>query len=1008
MNYIPLYVYSEYSILHSTCHIERLVSKALEYNMTSLAITDNSSMHGVLKFYKECIKNNISPIIGLDILVQLNDSKVKLLLYAVNNTGYKTLLKLSSYYNLKKEAVPSNLLNDNLDNLICIYPLKENNGYQNIDINRIDINKNHLKDLKYLFNHLYIGFSCNTTNSKNNLDKYVSLYNEYKGVAINQVLYINDNEKEAYQTLRSIDNGSHLINLTEEEQNASFISNDIFNNIFINHQDLIKNTNEIASLCHIDIDFNSYHLPLYDSSIDSLEYLKELALKGLNKRLTQNKIKDQQLYFNRLKYEYDVVVKMGFVDYFLIVWDYVKFAKLNHIYVGPGRGSAGGSLLAYSLGITDCDPIKYNLLFERFLNIERISMPDIDIDFPDDKRDEVIDYVTSRYGKDHVAHVVAFGTFKNKLALNDISRVYNIDDTHSQSVNKIISQDNYKDLSINEIDKTDETIKKLRKEYQDIDKLLSIAEVIYGLPRNLSTHAAAILITKEKLVDYTALMSFNDNIYQTQLEATDIESLGLLKMDFLSLKNLSNIINTFDAIEKDETTFDRNIDENIPQVYKMISSGDLNGVFQTESIGFGKMITELKPTCFMDLVSAIAIYRPGPMKIIPSFIARKHGTEKITYLHKDLEPILKETYGHIVFQEQVMQICQKFAGYSFGKADVVRRAMSKKKMDILEKERINFVNSSINNGYDSSTANTIYDYIVKFGDYGYNKAHSVAYAKIVYLTAYLKCLYPKYYLSVLMDNSLGSSNDILNYIKQLKRKGLFVYIPSISYSTNKFVSTPKGVLFPLTSIKMMSDSKALFIINERTKNKFTSYEDFLKRCNEELGTDLIKEMIHSGCLDEFKISHKSMIDTLDIHINMMKFSTLPGLKEIQYSKDEYSYGELLDFEKESLGLNIKYNFFDSFSNIYKEKNLIKLRDIKVNNLARTLGIVKRIKKITTKSSEEMCFIEIEDDISKCDVTVFPKLFKEISSLKESDIIIVSGRVEERKTISIIADQIIKL
>jgi DNA polymerase-3 subunit alpha len=589
--------------------------------------------------------------------------------------------------------------------------------------------------------------------------------------------------------------------------------------LFKQYPELLENTNLISKKCNVEIEFGTFQLPKYDENIDANLYLYELAMAGLKKRLLNIPNANLNIYIPRLKKEYNTIVKMGFADYFLIVWDYIKYAKKNNIYVGPGRGSAGASLIAYCLGITDVDPIKYNLLFERFLNEERVTMPDIDIDFPDDERDKVIEYVGNRYGNGKVAHICTFGTFQVKLAINDTARVYKTPDSHLKQIMKHLNVQlnnvkTYQPLLQDLIDNSKD-LQQLIDEYDDIAQVLSVAAKIQGLPRNISTHAAGIIITKNNLVNYTALDKGLNNIYQTQFEASDLESLGLLKMDFLGLKNLTNISKTIDLIHQDNPNFVMPKEENDHAVYKMLANKDVVGVFQLESSGMSNVIQNLRTSNLNDIISALALYRPGPMEIIPTFIKRKFKEEIVTYPHNDLKEILEETYGTIVYQEQIMQIAVKFAGYTLGRADILRRAVSKKKKEVLEEERKSFVASSINNGYSKEVAENIYDYIVKFADYGFNKAHSVAYAKLAYQTAYLKCHYPTYYMSTLMTSFLGSSNDISNYYKEALRKNIPVYSPNINQSMQYFTSTNGGIMFPLTAVKGLGEVKARDLIAER-------------------------------------------------------------------------------------------------------------------------------------------------------------------------------------------------
>ena len=828
-------------------------------------------------------------------------------------------------------------------------------------------------------------------------------------VAIQPVYYLTPDDLDAYIVLRSISNNGNLVNITESEANSYLYLSSEIEYLFNKYPELINNSKVISDKCDVEIEFGKFQLPKYSDEIDADKYLYELSILGLKKRLKQLPNVNTNIYIERLKKEYETIVKMGFADYFLIVWDYVKYAKKNNIYVGPGRGSAGASLIAYCLGITDVDPIKYNLLFERFLNEERVTMPDIDIDFPDDERDKVIQYVGKRYGASRVAHIGTFGTFQVKLAINDTARVYKTKDTHLKQILKILNAEleNYKihQPSLYDIIEKSDQLKQLMDEYEEINKVLNVACKLQGLPRNVSTHAAGIIITKYPLVNYTALDNGLEGIYQTQFEASDLESLGLLKMDFLGLKNLTNISKTIELIKLDNPEFSLPKDENDQEVFKMLASGDVVGVFQLESAGMSKVIKELNTSSLDDIISALALYRPGPMDIIPTFIKSKFGKESVTYPHEDLHLILKDTYGTIVYQEQIMQIAVKFAGYSLGRADILRRAVSKKKKEVLEQERISFVNSSINKGYDRSVAEEIYDYIVKFADYGFNKAHSVAYAKLSYQTAYLKCHYTTYYMSTLMSTFIGSNNDIVSYYKEALRKNIGVMGPNINESLNYFASVDNKILFPLTIIKGLGEVKAKEIMEERLKGKFESFKDFLIRTKDIIPFSLINNIIYSGALDSFKLTKKAMIESAKLHIDLVDYEDIPGMKGVTYTDEEYPYGILLEKEKEVLVLNIKYNFFKQYAHIYQTKHLAYIKDAKENMQIRTLGILSKIREIKTKKDELMAFALIEDNMNEIELTIFPRVYNRYPNLTIGSIVIITGVVTKRNNLQIVVDDI---
>ena len=1011
MEFVPLYVRSEYSMLQSTCSIEKLVSYAKEYGYKSLAVTDEGVMHGTIKFYNACKKAGIKPVIGLKVPYNLNGVISNILLYAMDISGYRNLMRISSRYKTSNSPIDLEDLRKCSLGVLAVTPGNDSIIYNYLRSNNQIKIKEHLSLLNSVFNNLYVGISLSTINDRNNLDNYYQNLNSIgaKMVAIQPVYYLTPDDLDAYIVLRSISNNGNLVNITESEANSYLYLSSEIEYLFNKYPELINNSKVISDKCDVEIEFGKFQLPKYSDEIDADKYLYELSILGLKKRLKQLPKVNTNIYIERLKKEYETIVKMGFADYFLIVWDYVKYAKKNNIYVGPGRGSAGASLIAYCLGITDVDPIKYNLLFERFLNEERVTMPDIDIDFPDDERDKVIEYVGKRYGASRVAHIGTFGTFQVKLAINDTARVYKTKDTHLKQILKILNAEleNYKihQPSLYDIIEKSDQLKQLMDEYEEINKVLNVACKLQGLPRNVSTHAAGIIITKYPLVNYTALDNGLDGIYQTQFEASDLESLGLLKMDFLGLKNLTNISNTIELIKLDNPEFSLPKDENDKEVFKMLASGDVVGVFQLESAGMSKVIKELNTSSLDDIISALALYRPGPMDIIPTFIKRKFGKESVTYPHEDLHLILKDTYGTIVYQEQIMQIAVKFAGYSLGRADILRRAVSKKKKEVLEQERISFVNSSINKGYDRSVAEEIYDYIVKFADYGFNKAHSVAYAKLSYQTAYLKCHYPTYYMSTLMSTFIGSNNDIVSYYKEALRKNIGVIGPSINESLNYFASVDNKILFPLTIIKGLGEVKAKEIMEERLKGKFESFKDFLIRTKDIIPFSLINNIIYSGALDSFKLTKKAMIESAKLHIDLVDYEDIPGMKGVTYTDEEYPYGILLEKEKEVLGLNIKYNFFKQYAHIYQTKHLAYIKDAKENMQIRTLGILSNIREIKTKKDELMAFALIEDNMNEIELTIFPRVYNRYPNLTIGSIVIITGVVTKRNNLQIVVDDI---
>lgn len=1010
MGFVHLYLQTEYSMLQSSCGIDSTFKLASKLGVNSLAMTDEGNLYGAIKFYRLAKEKNIKPILGLKLNYTHNGLRSTILLYAMNNFGYRNLMRLSSKYLINDKELELSDILENSIGILAIIPFSESVLLPHFKNRNYGAIIEHINTIKGSIDKIYIGLTEQTNEDRTNIKAYYDFFSSHKVnmTALHKVSYLDPFDVDVYQTLKSIQNGGEKINLTEKELNLAMYSSEEIEMLFTGYEDLIQATEEIANLCNVNIEFGKYHLPKYSSDINADDYLKELSYKGLQKRLKLNQITDVTKYIERIDYELETIKTMGFSDYFLIVWDFIKYAKTNNIYVGPGRGSAAASLVGYSLGITDVDPIKYNLLFERFLNKERISMPDIDTDFPDDRRDEVIKYVGSKYGKNRVAHIVTFGTFKVKLALRDASRVYKLSDVRLKEILKCISNVPLKELyssTLKEIIEKDNHLQKLMEDYDDINQVVTVASKMEGLPRNTSTHAAGIIITGSDLVHYTPLDNGLDDVYQTQYEASDLELLGLLKMDFLGLRNLTNIQKCIELIKQEEPTFIFPKEMNDKKTFEMLARGDVSGVFQLESAGMRKVLMDLKVSSFEDISSALALYRPGPMEMIPHFIARKFKKEEVKYPHKDLEPILKETYGTIVYQDQIMLIARKFAGYTLGRADILRRAVSKKKLEVLEQERTHFVSSSVNQGYTKQTAEEIYDYIVKFASYGFNKAHSISYAKVSYQTAYLKCHYLPYYLSTLMSSVIGSDTDIKLYYQEAIKKGLKVKAPSINESKHEFYVKNNEIIFPLSVIRGLGVVKVGELLEERSKQKFTDFEDFVKRTANILGGALIENVIYSGALDEFGLTKKAMIDNYQSILDRMSYDFVTNIVKPIYDNEEFTYGELLEREKNILGINLKYNFFNQYLGLYDKLGLSHIKDIKPNTNVKTLGIIQSIKVIKTKNNESMAFIKLVDDVDSVELTLFPTTYEKYKHLRSGLFVIVKGTTQTRNNLQIIVNEI---
>lgn len=998
MSFVNLYVQTEYSMLRSLIKLDDLIAYAKRENIKTLAITDFANVHGVYKFIKKCRANNIKPVVGLNFNL---DSDLgfynSLLVYAKDIIGYKNILKLASRAKTK-DKIDFKFLANNSEGLIVVLPSYEN------EIIKLIAEGSNLKAMAVLekyksaFNDIYIGIDLQSENTRNIIDKVIEFSKSVKinNVALHKTSFLNKDDYEVYKVLRSIDMGISNYPENETEKNQDFPGVTEVNNLFKNYPELLNNTKILSDKCNLDLNYQGYLFPYYpDAKGRSFEYLSDLCKFGLKRRLT-NKNVDKNKYLNRLIYELDIIKNMGYSDYFLIVYDFVKYAKQNKILVGPGRGSAPSSLVSYSLGITDIDPLEYDLLFERFLNPERITMPDIDIDFPDNKRDLVINYVANKYGKDKVALITTFGTFGPRLALRDVARVYKVSDL---VINEIFRFVKSSDRSIEVCLKNPE-FSRLVNSNEEVKNIINVVSKLEGLPRHTSTHAAGVIIANEDLTNYTALQEGLNNIYQTQFEASDLEDIGLVKMDFLGIKNLTIIDDVVNLIKKTDLNFDLNkIPLDDKYTYKMIASGDTDGVFQLESHGMRNLLRSLKTSTFLDIVNANALYRPGPMEMIPSFVNRKFGKEKIDYIDESIKDIIKPTYGTIVFQEQIMLIVQKFAGYSLGMADILRRAVSKKDREVLELERKRFIENSLKQNHSLEVANRVYDYIVKFANYGFNKSHSVSYSLIAYQMAYLKRHYYRYFMATLMSNSVSSIQNIQNYINDCKKKKVEVELPSINISEKDFVVKDNKIYLSLLSVNNLGENTLLNLLHERNTNGFyNSYKDFVIRTKEILNKRVVENLIHAGALDEFKYPRKQMISTYEDIINATKYGAFlkEKLIETEISDDEYTFFEISKYEKEALGFNFKYSIFKQYEELKKESNVVDLSDLEVGKNKIVLFGLRQYREIKTKKNDDMAFLTIYDDTLEMDMVCFPEQYKEYRNiLSTNSIYIAQGDVDIR-------------
>ncbi len=941
MNYAPLWIKTDYSILTSLIKIDDLINMLSENNIGVAAICDDN-LFGCMEFYNKCKKRGIKPIIGLEVNLDYT-----ILLYAKNYHGYQNLCNISTLVNENKLSIQT--LKPYLSDLVIVVPFK--------DMDKID-------ELNLLAEDIFIGYR-----SLEEKDKITG-----NNVYINKTLCL---KKEDAKYLK------YLYKIKEEDF-------EVVENVSINFDISVedkKTTMYLSSLCDLEIPKQEDLLPIYNNEpdFDEKKYLTDLCIVGLKKRLNGN---ITQKYVDRLKYELDIIIKMGFCNYFLVVWDYVKFAKKNNIMVNT-RGSAASSLVSYCLGIADVDPIKYDLLFERFLNPARVTMPDIDVDFDAEKRDEVIKYVVDKYGKEKVSGIITFSNLLAKQVIRDVARIFDV--SNYKIDNLLKNFDDKKDLTyqLNNIN-----VKRILNDDEDLRKIYDIALHLEGLKRHTSVHAAGIIISNKNLSNYVPLGLNSDGTYLCGYTMNYIEELGLLKMDFLGLKNLSvidKIISKTGGLKFNEIPLDDK------ETFDLFSRGDVDGIFQFESAGMRKFVSELKPTSIDDLIAAIALYRPGPMENIPLYVARRHGKEKVTYIHEDLKDILESTYGIIIYQEQIMQIAGKMAGFSYSEADELRRAMSKKKEDVLLSYKEEFINGSMSKGYTKETAEEVYNLVLKFANYGFNKAHSVSYAIVGYKIAYLKVHFPIYFESEILNNYIGLVNKTKTSINECKRLGVEIINPKINVSTDKYEIMEDKLIYPLSLIKGIGTLTARGIIKEREDNgNFSSYLDFVKRTYK-FGKDVLKNLILAGALDCFGKTKKTLIENLDDAINYAELCSdleeslvlKPELKDYE----EYSKEELTKYEIELFGFYISNHPTSKYitDNSITTKTIERYFD---SNVAMTLYIEKK-KEIDTKAGEKMMFLNASDSFGTIELVMFPKTYNKFFNIPMPGVYKIKGKVEKR-------------
>lgn len=1047
-----LHTHTEFSLLDGACRIEQLVQRAKSLGMQSLAITDHGNMYGAVDFYKACKSAGIKPVIGCEVYVaprtRFDKDKVldkdynHLVLLCENEIGYKNLIHMVSksftegfYF---KPRIDHDLLEKYHDGLICLSACLAGEIPQ--ALLQKDYDKAKQTALWYydVFGegNYYLEIQDHTMpEQKIVLEgiKRLSRETDIPLVATNDVHYIEKKDARIQQVLICIATNHVIGEDTGLEFHADEFylkSEDEMREVFADVPEAIDNTQTIVDKCNFDFEFGNTKLPYFETpdNMDHFEYFKLLCMQGMKKRYGSN---PPQEYYDRLHYELDTVNKMGYTDYYLIVADFVSFAKNNHIPVGPGRGSGAGSIAAYCMGITDLDPMKYNLLFERFLNPERVSMPDFDIDFCYERRGEVIEYVTKKYGADHVAQIVTFGTLATRAAIRDVGRAMGMPYAQVDAVAKLVPSDFH--ITIEQAVNKSKELSALMAENPQVNELIETAKQVEGMPRNTSTHAAGVVITHNPVSSYVPLAT-NDGVPVTQYIMTTLEELGLLKMDFLGLRTLTVID---DAAKAAGVDIDNIPIDNDKDVYNLFSRGQTEGIFQFESSGMKQMLINLKPTALEDLIAATSLYRPGPAKQIDTFVENSHNPQKVTYITEALKPILENTYGCVVYQEQVMQIFRELAGYSYGRADIVRRAMSKKKIDVMQRERETFINGCNDNGIDENAANLIFDQMSDFAKYAFNKSHAACYALVAYRTAYLKCHYPAQFMAALMTSVLDQSNKIARYTAECKRIGLRLGPPDINTSMKGFTANGKVINYGLLGIKNVGSDFVDEIVEERENGHFTDLMDFCKRMQDgHFNRRSVESLIRCGALDCFDTNRRQMLQALPSLItNLENYRQSTKYGQVGFfdigqgeimSLDfevpdvaEFSKNELLKMEKEMTGLYLSGHPMDKYSDVCKDlgyADTIELIDAakgenpkyKDKSHVKLCGIIIRTTLKQTRNGGTMAFVTVEDLYGSVEVIVFPNTLEKYSDLLyDGSVISVTGSLslEEQKDAKILANEI---
>ena len=1054
-NFAHLHVHTEYSLLDGACRIEKLMDRVAELGQTAVAMTDHGVMYGAIDFYRAAKARGIHPVIGCEVYVTPGSRFERsyaqgqwhrhLILLCENMEGYRNLIHMVSlsfsegFY--VRPRVDLDLLRKHSKGLICLSACLAGSIPQALMNGDYEGAKRQALEFREIFgeNNFFLEIQDHGIEAQKEVNMGLYRLSDETGiplVATNDAHYLTREDARIQDVLMAIQMGKTVDDPTRMKFETSEFyikSEEEMFALFPTHPDAIARTVEIANRCQVEFEFGKYHLPQFDvpDGYTAREYLDKLCLEGLHERYPD----DDGTVRERLDYEINMIDKMGFVDYFLIVSDFIHYAKRNGIPVGPGRGSAAGSIVSYCLGITDLDPIKYSLYFERFLNPERVSMPDIDVDFCYVRRPEVIEYVTRKYGADHVAQIVTFGTMAARAAIRDVGRALSIPYNEADAVAKQVPMELH--ITIDRALTINPELKKMYDSNPTVKNLIDTARALEGMPRHASTHAAGVVITKDPVDTYVPLAR-NDEQMVTQFTMTTLEELGLLKMDFLGLRNLTVIADAEKMIRRHTPDFSiEKVSDHDAATFQMLGQGRTMGVFQLESAGITNVVTGLRPQSIEDITAVVALYRPGPMQSIPRYIECRHHPEKVRYKHPLLEPILSVTYGCMVYQEQVMEAFRKLAGYSLGKADMVRRAMSKKKFKELEKERVSFIYGNPDEGIDGAiargvpeqTAAEIFDEIMDFANYAFNKAHAVCYAVVSYRTAYLKCHYPREYLAALLTSVLDVPSKISEYIAEAKEMGIRVLPPDVNSSEDGFSVSGTDIRFGLAAIKNVGRAFMRQLVEERQENgPYASLMDFCERLyDKDLNRRALESMIQAGAFDSMGFHRSQMLAVYERVVDAVANERRKnvegqldlfgmGVENVQDEEiampnlPEMGKKELLALEKQTTGLYLSGHPMDAYESLAKRANAAKIRAIaddlmpdaeqpkyKDGMYVNLACVVSAVKLKSTKSGSMMAYATVEDMTGMMELVVFPNALQQFGMyLKEDEAVLINGRIDARE------------